>query len=289
MDAWNPLPPIDTSNGGASYRAPHWLVVRGGALGDFVVTVPAIEAARARAAHLTLVANPRFAAPWPDLADETLDVRGREALWLFGEVPAPFVPDVALVYTPGVAERLRALGVPTVLTTPTTPSRRAHEHFFEPFGDTAPPPRVTPDPGLAANFPRTVVLAPGAGSAAKVWPGFDALAVLLTERRLPWRFLVGPDDAPRPGAMTGLTLPEVAALASRSTVWVGNDTGTTHLAAAAGASVIALFGPTDPALWAPPGATVLGFGKSPGDVAETVARVAVEADIRLPHSKKGTA
>jgi heptosyltransferase III len=281
------LPPIDTSNGGPPYRAPHWLVVRGGALGDFVVTVPAIEAVRARAGRLTLVADPRFAAPWPDLADEIVDVRGRDALWLFGDLPAPFVPDAALVYTPGVADRLKTLGVPTVLTAPPMPVRRAHEHFFEPLGGRAPAPRVVPDPALA--FPHAIVLAPGAGSTTKVWPGFDALAEELTARNLSWRFLVGPDDPPRPDAWSGLSLTEVAALASQSLVWVGNDSGTTHLAAAAGARVVAMFGPTDPAVWGPPNATILGFRTTPTDVARTVARMAAEADIRLPHSKKGTA
>jgi ADP-heptose:LPS heptosyltransferase len=166
-------------------------------------------------------------------------------------------------------------------------TRRAHEHFFAPFGAEAPAPRVVPDPTLA--FPRTIVLAPGAGSTAKVWPGFDALAALLTAQGIAWRFLVGPDDPPRPGAWTGLTLAEVAALASQSAVWVGNDSGPTHLAAAAGARVVALFGPTDPAVWAPPGAAILGFESPPAHVAQSIARMAAEADIRLPHSKKGTA
>lgn len=268
-------------------RGRHWIVVRGGALGDFVVTVPAIQEARDRADRLTLVADPRFASLCPELFDAILDVRGRDALWLFGDLPAPFVPDVALVYTPSVAERLHSLGVRDVLTAAPMPTRRAHQHFFGPFGGEAPPPRVVPDPTL--DFPRTIVLAPGAGSSAKVWPGFDALGRELTARGLPWRFLVGPDDPVRPDAWSGLSLREVAALAARSIVWVGNDSGTTHLAAAAGARVVALFGPTDPAVWGPPGAVILGFETPPADVAQTVARTAAEADIRLPHSKKGTA
>jgi ADP-heptose:LPS heptosyltransferase len=37
---------------------------------------------------------------------------------------------------------------------------------------------------------------------------------------------------------------------------IGNDTGITHLAAAIGAPTVALFGPTDPAVWGPRGRKV---------------------------------
>ena len=37
---------------------------------------------------------------------------------------------------------------------------------------------------------------------------------------------------------------------------VGNDSGISHLAAALGVPVVALFGPTDPAIWGPRGETV---------------------------------
>ncbi len=46
-----------------------------------------------------------------------------------------------------------------------------------------------------------------------------------------------------------------AALA-RAGVFLGNDAGVSHLAAAVGAPTLALFGPTDPALWAPVGPRV---------------------------------
>jgi heptosyltransferase-2 len=49
---------------------------------------------------------------------------------------------------------------------------------------------------------------------------------------------------------TNLPLPHLAALL-QDTVFVGHDSGISHLAAAAGARCILLFGPTDPAVWAP--------------------------------------
>lgn len=50
-----------------------------------------------------------------------------------------------------------------------------------------------------------------------------------------------------------LSLDQVAALAGRAAVYVGNDSGPTHLAEAAGARVVALFGPSDPLQYGPRG------------------------------------
>jgi heptosyltransferase-3 len=47
-----------------------------------------------------------------------------------------------------------------------------------------------------------------------------------------------------------LPLPHVAAVLERA-IFVGHDSGISHLAAAAGADCILLFGPTDPGIWAP--------------------------------------
>ena len=47
-----------------------------------------------------------------------------------------------------------------------------------------------------------------------------------------------------------LPLPQLAAVLAHS-IFIGNDSGISHLAAAAGANCILLFGPTDPTIWAP--------------------------------------
>ncbi len=51
--------------------------------------------------------------------------------------------------------------------------------------------------------------------------------------------------------LTELDLPTVAAIARLASAFVGNDSGVSHLAAAAGASGVVVFGPTDPARWRP--------------------------------------
>jgi len=51
-----------------------------------------------------------------------------------------------------------------------------------------------------------------------------------------------------------LSLPELAALFRRASVFIGCDSGPMHLAAACGAPVFALFGPSRESIWAPRGA-----------------------------------
>ncbi len=56
--------------------------------------------------------------------------------------------------------------------------------------------------------------------------------------------------------LRNLDLPLVAAIISRSGLFIGNDSGITHMAAALGIPTVAVFGPTDPAVWAPRGKSV---------------------------------
>ena len=53
-----------------------------------------------------------------------------------------------------------------------------------------------------------------------------------------------------------LALDKLAYLYGCASLYIGNDSGPTHLAAATGIPTIALFGPTDPAVWGPVGKQV---------------------------------
>ena len=52
------------------------------------------------------------------------------------------------------------------------------------------------------------------------------------------------------------SLPEAAAVLARAALYVGNDSGMTHLAALLGVPTVALFGATDPRVWSPRGRRV---------------------------------
>jgi ADP-heptose:LPS heptosyltransferase len=68
----------------------------------------------------------------------------------------------------------------------------------------------------------------------------------------------------------GLSLVETAALLERCTLFVGNDSGLSHLAAALGIPTVAVFGPTDPSVWAPRGRRVEAVRTSDGTAWPTV-------------------
>lgn len=108
---------------------------------------------------------------------------------------------------------------------------------------------------------------PGAGAGAKSWP-FENFAEVIRRWRGPVRILLGPAErergmvetfgalaGQRPGASVELELsfPKIAEVLSKTRVFLGADSGVTHLAAALRTPVVALFGPTDPAVWSPIG------------------------------------
>lgn len=104
---------------------------------------------------------------------------------------------------------------------------------------------------------RFVLINPAAGWETKAWPAiyYGQLAGLLHREGLPFVFTGGPGDEPlleairssmAAGVWKGMvtSLGELAALTARASVFVGGDTGPTHLAAALGKPVVAVYGPT---------------------------------------------
>jgi ADP-heptose:LPS heptosyltransferase len=115
---------------------------------------------------------------------------------------------------------------------------------------------------------------PGSGSPAKNWPfeRFVEAARRLSPGR-PWLLALGPaeDDVPTlAGARLARRLPlrALGAALARAGLFLGNDSGISHLAAACGTRTLALFGPTDPAQWAPVGRAVRTLRAPSRDLAD---------------------
>ena len=117
--------------------------------------------------------------------------------------------------------------------------------------------------GVAADGPYAVIHA-APMFRYKRWTddGWRALATALAGRGLAVVATGGPADAERRyldqvwsgievRRADGRSWPELAALLAGARVYVGPDTSVTHLAAACGCPTVALYGPTDPRLWAP--------------------------------------
>jgi heptosyltransferase-2 len=151
-----------------------------------------------------------------------------------------------------LAHAVTKLGAKATVTPPTFAASAAETAQAKPWLD-----------GLG---PRFLAIHPGSGAPRKNWPAdrFASLVERLTADR-PFLLVEGPADAEAaapalrlPSAVRARDLPPrvLGAVLARAGVYVGNDSGVSHLAAAWGAPVLALFGPTDPAQWAPVGPRV---------------------------------
>jgi heptosyltransferase-3 len=131
-----------------------------------------------------------------------------------------------------------------------------------------------------APTPAPLALHPGASTLAKCWPArhFAALIVEVWRRDLPVLLLAGPADHAQLKALLAelpsqppakikvlinAPLLQVAQHLQRVRGYVGNDSGITHLAALLGVPTVALFGPTEPAVWRPCGPAVVVLRAQP--------------------------
>jgi len=96
-----------------------------------------------------------------------------------------------------------------------------------------------------------------AATAAKTWraDGFLAVADYLKRSGMEPVFIGGASDNLEPfeayRTVRGAPLGEIKKLLSGASLFVGNDSGPAHMAAAFGVPVLAIFGASDPAIWGP--------------------------------------
>lgn len=273
------------------------LVIRGGAIGDFVLTLPALAALRAcwPRARLVLAGHERTTglAIECGLADEAVSLDRPEFARLFappGGISDPLFRSFDLCVTylrdpdGSVEHNLCTAGVRRVLAIPPLPvGGHAADHLLAPLENLGVPVSFPAVPSLplpaarraagrallARYGERVAILHPGSGSPGKNWGAarFVGLAAELRAgaREAPVYSFGEADDAvreevlrldPRAVLLPAMRLCELAGCLAAAARYVGNDSGITHLAAAAGCPVLALFGPTDPRIWGPRGGWV---------------------------------
>ena len=268
------------------------VVVRAGALGDVLLLRRAVAALRRAHDRVLLIApgapGAALVGTGPAEVDALFAWERPEVSALFagaasGPLRERLRETVLTVVYSRSAELARSLGAagPRLIVHDPAPAAGVHasQWLAQPLaamGLGAPgelePIRPTPAEAdaartILASLPeRFLAIHPGSGSARKNWPPdrFAALAEALAPGR-PWLLVEGPADANavaplavRPGVVLarGLDPRTLGAVLSRAGLYVGHDSGVSHLAAAWGAPTLALFGPTDPAVWAPVGTRV---------------------------------
>jgi hypothetical protein len=239
------------------------LIVRPGGIGDCILSLPAMEYLRAEHTRVwvpsAIVPLIRFA-PARSIASTGIALLGLPDV----EPPAGLIErlrsfdSIVSWYGSNRAEfreQVGALGLPFEFLD-ALPAQGATIHaadFF--FGQVQEAgrhglavPRIDCADVQRGDF---IAIHPFSGSARKNWPleQYRAVAERLAQ---PVRWTAGPEEALE-GAERFADLYELARWLASARVYIGNDSGITHLAAAAGAPVVAIFGPTDPAVWAPRG------------------------------------
>lgn len=101
------------------------------------------------------------------------------------------------------------------------------------------------------------VLHPAASAPEKTWPAgnFRAVAARLKQEGLEPVFIAGGGESLAAfneyRCLAGAPLSEVKSLLAGASLFIGNDSGPAHIAAAFGVRSIVLFGPSDHEIWAP--------------------------------------
>jgi heptosyltransferase-3 len=112
-------------------------------------------------------------------------------------------------------------------------------------------------PGATRRVAGTAVIHPVAATPEKTWraDGFLAVAEYLKESGLEPVFIgaAADDLSPFRGYRTIARAPlsEIKTLLSTASLFVGNDSGPAHMAAAFGVPEVVIFGNSDPAIWGP--------------------------------------
>jgi len=238
-------------------------LIRPGGIGDCILSLPALEFLKAEYTEVwvrtEVVPLIRFADRVRSIASTGIDLLG---------LPEMDAPPALLEHLrgfdsivswyganrPEFREQMNRLGLP-IQFFPALPFAGEHTHaadfFLRQAGGAGPAiPRIDCPrcPRAQADY---AVIHPFSGSPRKNWP-LSRFRELAERLPVPVRWCAGPEEE-LDDAVHIADLYELACWLARAKRYIGNDSGITHLAAAAGAKVVAIFGPTDPSVWAPRG------------------------------------
>jgi ADP-heptose:LPS heptosyltransferase len=305
------------------------LVIRGGAIGDFILTLPALKLLRENypGAHIEILGHKQIIALAANryYADASRSIDYAPLARFFArdaELPADLVEYfssfaliISYLFDPdeifatnlrrGGAQRL-IVGSPKLTEEEHAASQLARPltglglHLTDPSAFLFP---NAEDRNAALDLLQgmqlpVIAIHPGSGSETKNWAIENWTALgnrLLSEKSL---IVVSgeADDAQtahlrslwkdRPVRFaTNLPLPHLAALLENA-IFLGHDSGISHLAAAAGARCILLFGPTDPAIWAPKNENVRII-RAPSGAMEDIPPIEIQETLAgLCHSER---
>jgi Glycosyltransferase family 9 (heptosyltransferase) len=289
-----------------------------GALGDTILLEPCL---RALSAGEVEVWGPTAERSWPLLAPRGPVARALAfparslPLWGAGELPAQlheslarFERMIAFCGPSPFATRFTSLGGVCVApprlgeTLGLSASAALVSRLVEACGVVAPDPpwpvvvAGEPDRALGrrlAGADAYVTCHPGAGSISRQWD-LEQMATALRDLPLPTIAVVGPaeldrgldarDLARRLGCRVVLppSLQDLVGLLAGAAVHLGCDTGPTHLAAALGARVVAVFGSSDPTTWCPASPGAIAVGSSAAFPTAEEVRAALESALNSP-------
>ena len=268
------------------------LVIRGGAIGDFILTLPAIAALRQRFpdAHLEVLGYPHIVQL--ALAGGLVNaVRSIEAGPLAGffarngiltqaltDYFSEFDLIVSYLYDPDEIFRtnINRCSPAQFIVGPHRPNARVRIHatrlYLQPLErlaifDADPVPRLRL--GTPTSTQRRLALHPGSGSESKNWPEarwaeIIRMLIKTTElelllvggeaegERLQRLERIAPKSPARLKVAQNLPLPQLAALLEGCGGFIGHDSGISHLGAAVGLRGLVLWGDTDEEVWRPP-------------------------------------
>lgn len=266
------------------------LVLRGGALGDFLVTLPALALLRARwpAATIELVGNATAAALAVDAGLLTRAHSQHESRWsaLHAAAPLPCsfarelaTFDLVINFWPDpdgdLARHFQKSSALVFLSSSALPTiAPAAAHYCALLHKLGLTPTAfvhslaTPSP--AAHF---IALHPGSGSSQKNWTLSRWVKICEYLTCTPCADLLiitGEADTAAASALARFGIPahqlplrELVVRLTQCRLFLGHDSGISHLAAACGVPSLLLFGPTDPAVWAPPAPNVTVIQRGP--------------------------